>query len=158
MASTLNNQPVKVLKLDVYPGHLVCQVQFASTVERRTTPKLIKRVLKCFPNLPNHACVNERANTFGSVINETPLPHLLEHIIVDIQVQMQTEMPKPHGFNAHEISPAFSNGTIVGTSEWLNEKSGIARIDVSFVDDLTALAALKAAVDFLNITLTTSSF
>lgn len=158
MVSTLNNQPVKVLKLDVYPGHLVCQVQFASTVERRTTPKLIKRVLKRFPNLPNHACVNERANTFGAVINETPLPHLLEHIIVDVQVQMQTEMYGDNRVSAHKKPTGSCNGTIVGTSEWLNETSGIARIDVSFVDDLTALAALKAAVDFLNITLTTSSF
>ena len=35
-------------------------------------------------------------------------------------------------------------------SEWLDEAAGIARIDVSFADDLVALRAMRDSVAFLN--------
>ena len=125
--------------MEVHRGHLICRVSFAGA-PRITSPELMGRVLAAFPTVAEHACVNERGPTFAAVMNRTPLPHLLEHLVVDLQVRAE--------------SKASAQGrAIVGTSEWLDEPAGIARIDVSFADDLVALRAMSDAVAFLNETL-----
>ncbi len=187
-------KPVRVARVEVLRGHMVCTVRFAVGAPRVTSPQLMALVLPQFPNLPRHACVNERGETFAAVMNRTPLPHLLEHMIVDLQVR---EMAKgadaseglgadaasvadpgaaaganqaagaapaaghvAAGSAAAKLAPRASrirrtsavnlNASIVGTSEWLDESAGVARIDVSFTDDHTALRALRDAVAVMN--------
>ena len=199
-------KPVRVARVEVLRGHMVCTVRFAVGVPRVTSPQLMALVLPQFPNLPRHACVNERGETFAAVMNRTPLPHLLEHMIVDLQVR---EMAKgadaseglgadagaaadsdaaadaasvadpgaaaganqasgaapaaghvAAGSAAAKLAPRASrirrtsavnlNASIVGTSEWLDESAGVARIDVSFTDDHIALRALRDAVAVMN--------
>lgn len=133
--------PVRVELMEVHRGHLICRVSFAEA-PRTTSPELMRRVLKTFPDLPRHACVNERGATFGAVMGLTPLPHLLEHMVVDLQVRSQL---------AEAGSAAKADARpIVGTSEWLDEGTGLARIDVSFADDLVALRAFRDATACLN--------
>ena len=124
--------PIRIERMEVHRGHLICRIAFGNA-PRTTSPELMARVLSAFPTLPQHACVNECGTTFAAVMNCTPLPHLLEHMVVDLQVREES-----HG------------ATIVGTSEWLNEQEGIARLDISFPDDLVALKAINKAVTFLN--------
>ena len=191
-------KPVRVARVEVLRGHMVCTVRFAVGAPRVTSPQLMALVLPQFPNLPRHACVNERGETFAAVMNRTPLPHLLEHMIVDLQVR---EMAKgadaseglgadaasgadpgaaadavaganqasgaapaaghvAAGSAAAKLAPRASrirrtsavnlNASIVGTSEWLDESAGVARIDVSFTDDHIALRALRDAVAVMN--------
>lgn len=159
--------PVRVTRIEVHRGHLVCLVSFADA-PRVTSARLMERVLRSFPNLPRHTCVNERGATFAAVMNCTPLPHLLEHLAVDLQVRAQAgnahaaaTLPAGDGLTA--AARTGSSGAlgvqtgsesherpIVGTSEWLDEASGVARIDLSFADDQIALRALRDAVAFLN--------
>lgn len=163
-----DGKPVQVARVEVLRGHMACTVRFAAGVPRVTSPQLMALILPQFPNLPRHACVNERGETFAAVMDRTPLPHLLEHMIVDLQV---CEMAKagdasggddavgavserkglaPRDPRASRARTASSNASIVGTSEWLDESAGIARIDVSFTDDHAALRALCDAVAALN--------
>lgn len=44
----------------------------------------------------------------------------------------------------------FTDVTFVGTTEWLDEAAGLARVEVNFTDDLVALRALRSALAFLN--------
>ena len=157
MADTKVENKLRLTKVDVYAGHIVCIVQFAPTGLKHTTPKLMSTVLKNYPNLPKHACVNGSSNTFCGVMNSTPLPHLLEHIIVDAQVHQKQQRYGENAGNCVSQCSEMSQSTIVGTSEWLDESAGIARIDVSFHDDLQALSALNEAVYFLNDALAGSS-
>lgn len=132
---------LRVTRVEVLRGHLVCTVEFAPGAARVTSRALAQRVLGEFPNLPRHACVNERGRTFGDVMACTPMPHLLEHMIVDLQVREMADRAS---------TPAAGDAPIVGCSEWLDESAGLARIDVSFADDLIALRALRNAVDALD--------
>ena len=191
-------KPVRVARVEVLRGHMVCTVRFAVGAPRVTSPQLMALVLPQFPNLPRHACVNERGETFAAVMNRTPLPHLLEHMIVDLQVrEMAKGADASEGLGADAASVADSdaaadavaganqaagaasaaghvaagsaaaklaprasrirrtsavnlNASIVGTSEWLDESAGVARIDVSFTDDHTALRALRDGVAVMN--------
>lgn len=155
--------------MEVHRGHLVCLVSFAGA-PRVTSAGLMRRVLPAFPMLPQHACVNERGATFAAVMDCTPLPHLLEHLIVDLQVRSQIAQHARVGTTSRSVAPTASRTDayagsaaqaeptprerpIVGTSEWADERAGLARIDVSFADDQVALRAFRDAVAFLNETL-----
>ncbi len=121
-------------RIRVGHGRIRAQLELAPKTARFTSPELIQRVLKHYPFLPQHACVNESGATFGSVMNYTPLPHLLEHLVISEQARMSLE----------------DETVFVGTSEWLDEERGIAYIQVNFTDDLIALRAFREATSFLN--------
>lgn len=145
--------PIRVERMEVRRGHLVCRVAFGRA-PRVTSPQLMSHVLAVVPTLAQHACVNERGTTFAAVMDCTPLPHLLEHLVVDLQVRAESGRWRTLPGAAPSVSPHVAGATrdhpIVGTSEWLDEVAGIARIDVSFADDLVALRAMRDSVAFLN--------
>lgn len=87
------------------------------------------QLLRARPRLARHACLNAQGEPFGAILDRTSLPHILEHLIIDFQAEFADR----------------SAATFVGTTEWLNEREGLARVEVNFTDDLIALAALKAA-------------
>ena len=81
--------------------------------------------------------MNDEGDTFAAVMDHTSIPHLLEHLVIDLQTQA-----------AQEVSD--ENAVFVGTTEWIDEFAGRARIEVSFTDDLVALRAFRDATAFLN--------
>ena len=93
------------------------------------SPAAAERLRAARPRLARHACLNAEGAPFGDILARTSLPHVLEHLIIDFQAEMNDR----------------SAATFVGTTEWLNEREGLARVEVNFTDDLIALAALKAA-------------
>lgn len=144
---------VRIVRLEVMRGHLTCIVELAAGAPRMTSNALVERILRDFPNLPRHACVNEHGRTFGDVMARTPMPHLIEHMIIDLQVrEMASAAPAASASAAPAKSApaAPADVPLVGTSEWIDEAAGLARIDVSFADDQVALRALRDAVAALN--------
>lgn len=105
---------------------------------RYTTPALARRVCERFPRLPHHTCVNDEGLTFGAVIDHTPLPHLLEHLVIDLQASSE---------KCDTLNECF---TYVGTTQWLDEEAGLARVEVNYVDDLAALRAFRDALRAIN--------
>lgn len=93
------------------------------------------RLLAARPSLAFHTCLNDEDAPFAEVLARTSLPHALEHLVIDFQAQ----------------NPACaSDATFVGTTEWLSKRDGLARVTVSFIDDLIALGALKDALALLE--------
>ncbi len=127
------NDPLQVERIVVEKGRLACYVVVPNPKHRFTDDALAQTVVKRFPDLMVHSCVNATSRQFSTVINNTSVPHLLEHIAIDIQVHKAQ-----HG------------DTFVGATEWVDEKQGRALVQLSFVDDLEALSALKEALVFLN--------
>ena len=132
--SASRTAPLSIERLTVRVDRLVCEVAVAPGVRRSTTPELMARVCAQHPNLPLHACVNDEGDTFGAVMDRTSLPHLLEHLVIDLQTQATSD----------------EDAVFVGTTEWVDEFAGRARIEVSFTDDLVALRAFRDATAFLN--------
>ncbi|MEG1907102.1 MAG: hypothetical protein RRZ85_08245 [Gordonibacter sp.] len=122
-------------RLTVMDDRISCVVALAPGTPHFTTPDLAARVVASFPDLPRHACVNEVGDTFGAVMNRTSLPHLLEHLVIDLQTR---------------VAPVDSAATFVGTTVWTDETAGRARIEVNFTDDLVALRAFRDAAHFLS--------
>ncbi len=130
--------PVTVERLAISPGKLTACVRLRPDA-RYTNPQLAQRVVADFPQLPLHACVNPHGPTFASVLEHTSLAHLLEHLIIDLQVAQ---------------TPDETAATFAGHTTWVSESEGLALITVSFRDDACALRALRDAVEYIERTLT----
>ncbi len=118
-------------------GRIGCDVTLTAHAPRTTDPVLAARVRASFPDLPRHACVNGAGDTFGAVMEATSLPHLLEHLVIDLQTQAAPPDASP-------------DTAYVGITRWTDENAGRAHIEVSFTDDLVALRAFRDATRFLN--------
>lgn len=126
---------VRITSMLVGSGRLSVTVQLEGGAPSRTTPDLLDALLPFYPTLPYHTCINGHGPTFEYVMNRTSLPHLLEHLIIAEQLG-DPRTPDPM--------------TFVGTTAWVNESEGSARIEVNFLDDLIALGALQRAVASLE--------
>lgn len=134
-----NEQPVRLKAITVKTGRMVCELSVEDARYRYTSPKLAAFVSDRYPDLPHHACVNDSGPSFEAVMESTSTPHLLEHLVISLQTRA-----------AKGTSVRF-----VGTTEWLDEEAGLARVEVSFRDDLEALSAFGEATRFLNIAVLT---
>lgn len=130
---------VRIKRMTVAAGRLSCEVE-VDPPGACTTPELMERLCSLFPRLPRHACVNDRGPVFGSVMDCTPLPHALEHLVVELQAQAA----------AKEGGRAPEGGVFVGTTEWSDEARTKAVVRVSFADDFDALRAFKDAAACLD--------
>ncbi|WP_165173726.1 hypothetical protein [Adlercreutzia sp. ZJ242] len=124
-----------VERVSVRRGRLSLLVRVAPDAPHLTSPALARAILAERPTLAYHTCVNPFGPTFGDAIACTSLPHVLEHAIIDEQVR-------------HPRS--LTDATFVGTTEWLDEAAGLARVEVNFSDDLVALEAMRNALSFVN--------
>lgn len=159
---------LSVEHVTVRTGRLSVLVRVAAGTPRFSSPDLAARLCEWFPTLPFHACVNEVGETFGCVMGSTSLPHVLEHLVIDLQVRASASADAPNGCTdapsasadasalgagaapSAQSGPANPAPAFVGTTEWLDQAAGTARIEVSFADDLVALRALRDAADILN--------
>ena len=103
-----------------------------------TCPELIDALIPAYPNLLSHTCVNGEGKTFGAVAADTSLPHLLEHMAIENQVRAEMGAEKTNHL------------AYVGKSFWVDRLAMKARIELSYADDLVALAALRDAVRDVN--------
>lgn len=126
---------LSVERVTVKRARLSLLVRVCPHAPRYTTPQIAEWLRGVRPTLVHHACVNDRGPTFGAVISHTSVPHVLEHLIIDNQVR-----------DARSLTDA----TFVGTTEWLDEAAGLARVEVNFADDLVALQAMHDALSLLN--------
>ena len=129
----MGSPPIAISSIVVRRGRLVCEVEVPDARFRYTNPQIARCVLERYPTLSRHACVNAEGRMFGCVIEHTSIAHLLEHLAVELQTRA-ADGPQ---------------ALFVGTSEWLDEAAGTARVQLSFADDLEALRALKSAVEIV---------
>lgn len=153
---------VSIPKVEVFPGRLRLFVSMADDAPRFTDEALMNRAFAEYPTLGMHSCINSKGPTFGDVAVGTSIPHLLEHLIIAEQVidanSKGTAADDPSIASARinegngDSRGHAKEATFVGTTKWDDggAEAGHAVVEVSFIDDLQALAALKRALSFLN--------
>ncbi|MDO4502341.1 MAG: hypothetical protein Q4D06_04080 [Coriobacteriia bacterium] len=127
--------------MTVRPDRVVCVVQVKPPFPLMTSPELMARVLERFPDLPRHACVNQVGPSFAQVMDHTPTPHLLEHLVIDLQLEQYARMDLPAAIQARPLT---------GVTQWVNREKGTARVEVGYWDDLVALGCFTRAIELLN--------
>ena len=132
-------ETIALERLSVLPDRIEAEVRVLDPAYRTTSPELIAQVLVRFPTVRYHACRNETGPTFSAVMENTSLPHLLEHLVIDIQTRAHAERED------EATDPVFT-----GTTQWSATMSDVAIVRVSFYDDLIALGTFKQALHFIN--------
>ena len=126
---------LSIERVVVRNDRIACDVAVASDAPHATTPALARLLLEKYPSLADHACVNRCGDRFVDIVDDTSLPHVLEHLAIDFQVRYALDAPET---------------LFVGTTQWIDEAAGRARVELSFSDDLVALRALRDAERALN--------
>jgi len=119
-----------------YSGNSVSAAVCISPPNLIVNDKLASTILALRPTLREHVCKQKGFGTFGDKIVNTSLPHLVEHLAIDLLVQELEPLPAP----------------IAGATRWLNRAQGQAQIRISCTPQ-TAQAtrqALISAVAQLN--------
>ena len=120
-------RPLDIRHITVRKGALDLEV--AAAVEVLLVDTVVaQRVLDALPNLRNHVCVNGNGKTFGDEIAGTELPHLLEHVIIELQ-----------GYGTGHTS------WLAGLDETHPQGYALMRVTVTYRDDFTALRAVEKA-------------
>lgn len=127
-------EPLRVESIRVRADRIEIQVGVQSERHAYTDAALMKRVLKDHPSLALHACRNHKGTLFSDVMNNTAVPHLLEHMVVDGQTRA-----------ARDEQRVFT-----GTTQWDAHDLLKAHVVVSYEDDLVALRVLSECVSYLN--------
>jgi hypothetical protein len=78
----------------------------------RVDEKLAAAILALHPTLAQHACKQQGFGRFGDKLSGTTLPHLVEHLAIDLLVDATHH---PHA----------------GTTTWLDREQGLMRVRVS---------------------------
>ena len=133
---------ISLSQITVRPGRAVALVSLSPDCPRRCSGALAQEAARLFPDLPRHACVNAVGPTFGCVMEGTSVPHLLEHMVIDLQLAAL----------AHQGMQR--NVVLAGNTRWVNKQEGTARVEVAFVDDIAAVRAFDDALKVLNKMLT----
>lgn len=118
----------------VRPDRIVADIRIADAACVFTSEGTINRALCRYPHLLDHACVNDRGETFGAVASHTSVAHLVEHMTIEGQARVSSGAKK----------------LFVGKTSWTNRAKLLARVEISYEDDLVALASLRAAVLFAD--------
>lgn len=92
-------------------------------------PHLPKRLFRLFPQLNRHKCENDYGYTFRRECRNTELPHLLEHLIIELQSQAE-----PHG---------VLRGQTVWN--WKQDPRGRFHVYVDYTNEVLAIAAVRLA-------------
>lgn len=158
----MTDSAIRIIHITVKSDRVIAQVEVADERHAYTTPSLITALLPAYPHLLEHACVNDCGTTFGAVAKRTSLPHLLEHMAIENQVRAEGDAESTilNGQSAHvqddalhRQSPrgaAVSPATYMGKTRWTDRARRMAHVELSYVDDLVALAALRDAARDLN--------
>ncbi|MGC8833919.1 MAG: cyanophycin synthetase family protein [Armatimonadota bacterium] len=97
-------------------------------------PHIPKQLFKMFPNLAAHRCDNGNGHSFFEECQATEIPHLLEHLIIEIQGQ------------------AFPHTQLSGETHWnwQVDPRGRFYVYVEYENELLALGAIRLAEKIIN--------
>lgn len=129
---------VQVEHVTVRPDRVIAEIRIANETCAFTSADIVEAALWHYPHLLEHACVNDCGKTFGAVASHTSVPHLIEHMTIEEQAR----------------SSRGERKLFVGKTSWLDRARLLAQVEVSYEEDLSALAALRTAVQLADELLT----
>ncbi|MHB0999892.1 MAG: cyanophycin synthetase family protein [Armatimonadota bacterium] len=80
---------VEILFYDKNRVKLVVEMPDPNRYSTEHAPHIPRLLFKLFPHLARHRCDNDNGYTFKKESRATEIPHLFEHLIIEIQGQVQ---------------------------------------------------------------------
>ena len=128
-------QLIEIKRVEVGLTNLRARVRLSDDAPLMTSEDLVAttRIYYLMPHIVEHVCLGDASNTFKDVMGDTELPHLLEHMVVEL------------------LSQSSESGEV--TSGRTFPVEGDERsydIEVSCPDDVLVMGALSSAVWIAN--------
>lgn len=127
---------IQVDSITIKKFRIICFVTING--DKYSNAQIKTKLLELMPSLANHKCKNENNVSFFDVMDNTSLAHILEHMIIDLQISYSSS------------NSSLSSQAIMGTSEWIDENQGKAKIEFNYFNDIDALRAIKEAQEIIN--------
>jgi len=127
--------PLKTINMQTTNTSVVIDIALQGEV-RTADARFSHELLALLPTLAEHACASGGVGRFGEKLEGALLPHVVEHVAIDLLVREQDGATPVQGF--------------AGNTVWFDRDRGIMRVRVSFIDSLVTQAALYKAIDLVN--------
>ena len=128
---------MKVVEILFYDRNRVKLVVEMSDPNRYSTehaPHIPRLLFKLFPHLAKHRCDNENGYTFRKESRATEIPHLFEHLIIELQGQVQ------------------KSRILKGETQWnwRIDPRGRFHVYVDYENEMLVLGAIRLAERIIN--------
>ncbi len=128
---------MRIIEILFYDGNKVKLVVEMPDPSRYTTdvvPHLPRSLFRLFPHLAHHKCHNDQGFSFRRESQATEIPHLLEHLIIELQTQAQR----------HEVLKGDTQ------RNWREDPRGTFHVHVEYENELLVLGAIRLAERIIN--------
>src|SRR5438067_12561582 len=125
---------VEILFYDSNKVKLVVEMPDPNRYTTDHVPHIPRSPFKLFPHLAEHKCHNEHGHSFRRESMATEIPHLLEHLIIELQTQAQR----------HEILKGETQWN------WRVDPRGTFHVHVEYENEQLVLAAIRLAERIIN--------
>jgi hypothetical protein len=128
---------MRIVEILFYDSNKVKLVVEMPDPDRCTTdcvPHVPKGLFRLFPNMSRHKCHNGNGYSFRREARATEVPHLLEHLIIELQAQAQ------------------HHGVLKGETQWnwRVDPRGTFHVHVEYENEQLVLAAIRLAERIVN--------
>jgi len=108
---------------------LVVEMPDPNCYSTKHAPHIPKLLFKLFPHLSHHRCDNDKGFSFRQECRSTEIPHLLEHLIIELQGQV------------------LQSGTLKGETQWnwRVDPKGRFHVYVEYSNEMLVLGAIRVA-------------
>ena len=124
----------EILFYDTNKAKLVVELTEPRTYSTATLPRVPRALFELLPNLAKHTCYNDDCVSFEEECRATEIPHLLEHLIIELQ--------------------AAASGPVALSGEtqwnWRVDPRGLFHVHVEYENEQLALAAIRLAERLLS--------
>ncbi len=126
---------MKIRDASFNEGRLHLQVEMDDSEHCRTTehPHLPDTLFEIIPSIRFHKCDNDECLSFEVEAQDTEIPHLFEHLVIELQVKAM-------------------GGSLSGETswDWTQDPRGCFHVKVDYRNRQLALAAVRLAVRIIN--------
>lgn len=128
---------MKVVEILFYNNHrvkLVVEMPDPNRYSTRHAPHIPGLLFKLFPHLARHRCENDNGYTFKKECQCTEIPHLFEHLIIELQGKAQP------------------SGVLKGETQWnwRVDPKGRFHVYVDYDNEMLVLGAIRVAERIIN--------
>lgn len=125
---------VEILFYDKHRVKLVVEMPDPYRYSTEHAPHIPKGLFKLFPHLARHRCENDNGYTFQKESQATEIPHLFEHLIIELQGQV-------HGASILRGETQWN---------WRIDPRGRFHVYVDYENEILVLGAIRLAERIIN--------
>ena len=125
---------VEILFYDANKVKLVVEMPDPDRCTTESAPHLPRTLFRLFPHLAHHKCHNGNGYSFKREAMSTEVPHLLEHLIIELQSQAQH----------HEVLKGETQWN------WRVDPRGTFHVHVEYENEQLVLGAIRLAERIVN--------